>query len=85
MPVVARLDTGANCHDFISQSVAASLIANGAEVVPTTGRVCSAFRAEGRDLSSSVKCKYVVMNILTDKTESIAIQPVTLQDLRAPL
>ena len=58
LPVVARLDTGANCHDFISQSVATALIAKGAEVVPTTGRVCSAYRAEGIELSSSVICNY---------------------------
>jgi hypothetical protein len=46
---VGRLDTGASCHDFISKQLADGLIAKGAEVTPIVGRVCSAFKAVGRD------------------------------------
>ena len=73
------------CHDFISKTVADALIARGAKVVPTTGRVCSAFKAEGRSLSSSVILKYGFWNILTRTTDSITIQPVSMKDLNAPL
>ena len=61
---VARLDTGASCHDFVSQQVAEGLIAAGAEQKAVSGRVCSAFRAVGRNLESSITCNYKFLNIL---------------------
>ena len=54
-------------------------------MVPTTGRVCSAFRAEGRSLSSSVFCDDVFATILTKTKDGITIQPVITKDLNAPL
>ena len=84
-PIVARLDTGASCHDFVSKAVADGLIARGAKVMPITGRVCSAFKAEGRKLSSKLICKYSFINMLSQKEESVVIEPVILEDLSAPL
>jgi len=82
---IARLDTGASCHDFISKTLADELIAGGAAVKEVTGRVCSAFKAVGRSLSARVICKYSFVNHLTKKEETITIEPVILEDLNAPL
>ena len=67
---VARLDTGSSCHDFVSKAVADGLIARGAKVIPITGRVCSAFKAEGRKLSFQVICNYTFITISIAKKKA---------------
>ena len=82
---VARLDTGANCNDYISRELANKLIAMGSPVIPIAGRVCGAFEREGRVMTSRVKCNYKYVNVQTLQQEKIVIEPVILDDLIAPL
>ena len=83
--ITARLDTGASCHDFVSQATADALIARGAKLEPMNGRVCSAFQGDERVLQSRVICKYGFFNHLTRTVQRITIRPVILPALRAPL
>ena len=83
--ILARMDTGATCHDFVSQATADALIARGAKVEPMNGRVCSAFQGEERLLQSRLICKYGFYNHLTRTVQRIKISPVILPALRAPL
>ena len=55
--ITARLDTGATCHDFISQTTADALVARGANLEPTSGRVCSAFQGEEKSLSNRINIR----------------------------
>ena len=83
--ITARLDTGATCHDFISQTTADALVARGANLEPTSGRVCSAFQGEEKSLSNRVNIRYGFYNHLTRTVQRIKISPVILPALRAPL
>ena len=88
LEVTARIDTGATCHNFISEGVANKLIMLGSTVsTGLSGVVCSAFRgAEGsRSFDRSVLCKLGFFNLLTRSTSSILIEAVIIQDLSAPL
>ena len=82
---VARLDTGANCNDYISRELADMLIEMGSPVIPTTGRVCGAFERVGRVMTTRLKCNYKFINVHTLLQEEIVIEPVILDDLIAPL
>ena len=83
--ITARLDTGATCHDFVSQATADALVARGASLEPMSGRVCSAFQGEERLLKYRLICKYGFFNHLTRTVQRITIRPVILPALRAPL
>ena len=88
LEVTARIDTGATCHNFISEGVANKLMMLGSTVsTGLRGTVCSAFRgAEGsRSFDRSVLCKLGYYNLLTRATTSILIEAVIIQDLSAPL
>ena len=82
---VARLDTGANCNDYISRELANKLIEMGSPVIPMTGRVCGAFKRVGRVMTSRILCNYKFINVHTLLQEEIVIEPVVLDDLIAPL
>jgi hypothetical protein len=82
---IARLDTGANCNDYISRELADKLIEMGSPVIPITGRVCGAFERVGRVMTTRLKCNYKFINVHTLLQEVIVIEPVVLDDLIAPL
>ena len=83
--LVAWLDTGASCHDFISEQLANALIADGAVTMPVTGRVCSAFQGSSSEMTASVICKYEFFNEQTLSNDVITIRQVILKNLSAPL
>ena len=76
LEVIAALDCGANLRDFISESLAARLIAMGAQDVATCGRVCLARRGVCTDLHRSISgiaCTY--FNNLTMRWENFMSSP----------
>ena len=83
--LVAWLDTGASCHDFISEQLANALIADGAVTMPVTGRVCSAFQGSSSEMTASVFCKDEFFNEQTLSNDVITIRQVILKNLSAPL
>ena len=85
LEVVTLLDTGANNNNFVSESLARSLISNGATAISCRATVHLARLGINASVNNKIRFIAQFLNRLTSKHESIALDAFVIPELRYEL